>query len=174
MTLSTHSEIGALPRWTREAMQTLAPVHPAPNGLRATSIGFSYRNAKQATEIFRDVTIEVRRGATLALFGPNGTGKTTLMRALAGLQPVTGKIALTRRAGERGSSAIGYVPQGFARSFYPWASLETNILLSLPNHCVGRAAAARPFATRTTPLGSISIFTAGRPSAAAECCSRRH
>jgi NitT/TauT family transport system ATP-binding protein len=101
------------------------------DGLGASSISFSYVAGKQRFEIFRDLSIEVPKGNILALFGPNGTGKTTLMRSLAGLQKVTGKIRSPARANEAGSSAIGYVPQAFARSFYPWASLETNILLSL-------------------------------------------
>jgi NitT/TauT family transport system ATP-binding protein len=103
------------------------------DALRAASINFAYNADKQTFEIFRDLSIEVPKGKTLALFGPNGTGKTTLMRALAGLQAVNGTIVSPSRDGETATSAIGYVPQGFARSFYPWASLETNILMSLPN-----------------------------------------
>jgi NitT/TauT family transport system ATP-binding protein len=103
------------------------------DGLRASSIGFSYAAGKQHFEIFRDVSLDVPKGRSLALFGPNGTGKTTLMQSLAGLRAVRGKIALSARKIEVRSSTIGYVPQAFARSFYPWASLETNILISLQN-----------------------------------------
>jgi ATP-binding cassette, subfamily F, member 3 len=48
--------------------------------------------------ILRDVNLELRRGERLALLGPNGCGKSTLMQALAGtLRPVSGR----RRVGER-------------------------------------------------------------------------
>jgi ABC-type nitrate/sulfonate/bicarbonate transport system ATPase subunit len=103
------------------------------DGLWASSISFSYVAGRERFEIFRDLSIEVPKGNILALFGPNGTGKTTLMRSLAGLQTVEGKIRSPARLHEAGSSVIGYVPQAFARSFYPWASLEANILLSLQN-----------------------------------------
>ena len=37
-----------------------------------------------AEDIFRDVSFSVARGARLALVGPNGIGKTTLLRILVG------------------------------------------------------------------------------------------
>jgi NitT/TauT family transport system ATP-binding protein len=79
------------------------------------------------------VSLEISRGEVLGLFGPNGTGKTTLMRALARLLPVNGEIHSPSLEGQPRRPRIGYVPQGYARSFYPWASLETNILMNLPN-----------------------------------------
>src|SRR4029450_10797701 len=37
-----------------------------------------------------DLPLRVDRGEVVALLGPNGAGKTTALRALAGLQPLTG------------------------------------------------------------------------------------
>jgi NitT/TauT family transport system ATP-binding protein len=102
------------------------------NALRATGLGASYPCGRDRIEVFRDVSLEVARGTTLGVFGPNGAGKTTLVRGIAGLQPVAGTVTFpTPRWG--GTPTIACVPQGFAQSFYPWASLETNLLLHLPD-----------------------------------------
>jgi ABC-type Mn2+/Zn2+ transport system ATPase subunit len=46
------------------------------------------------------VTFALHRGETLALLGPNGGGKTTLLRALLGeLAPLTGELAVRARCG---------------------------------------------------------------------------
>ena len=43
--------------------------------------------------LLQDVDIELKNGQAGILRGPNGVGKTTLLRALAGLQPFdSGKI----------------------------------------------------------------------------------
>lgn len=57
------------------------------------------------TEILRDVSFRVDRGTTLAIIGPNGSGKTVLLKALIGAVPATGSVCW-----EPGT-IIGYVPQ---------------------------------------------------------------
>lgn len=63
--------------------------------------------------IFRGLSISIRRGETLCVLGPNGRGKTTLLRALAGLlAPREGAVSVAGRA--------AYVPQFFQSVFqYP-------------------------------------------------------
>src|SRR5512143_4317566 len=59
-----------------------------------------------AEEIFRGVSFSVARGARFALVGPNGIGKTTLLRILVGLEePSTGRVTHAK------SLRIGYLPQ---------------------------------------------------------------
>ncbi len=58
-------------------------------------------------DIFENVSCSVARGDRIALVGRNGTGKTTLLRILAGLEtPSAGRVH--RAKGVR----IGYLPQG--------------------------------------------------------------
>lgn len=59
-----------------------------------------------AVDLFQNVSFAVPRGARLALVGPNGCGKTTLLRILLGVEdPSAGTV--TRAKGLR----IGYLPQ---------------------------------------------------------------
>jgi len=57
------------------------------------------------TVVLRDLSFAVPESSTLAVIGPNGSGKTALFKALIGALPSTGN--LTWAAGTR----IGYVPQ---------------------------------------------------------------
>jgi len=70
------------------------------------SISFSGR------DVLADVTFSVRRGEFTGLIGPNGVGKTTLLRAILGLQPASGgTIRFGGAGGTRRHTSIGYVPQ---------------------------------------------------------------
>jgi NitT/TauT family transport system ATP-binding protein len=102
---------------------------------RATGISFSYATGAGTFAVFRDVSLAVPRGKTLALFGPNGTGKSTLMRCLAGARVDSGRIEAPLIGSSR--PRIGYIPQNYVRSFFPWATLETNILINLPDPVAG-------------------------------------
>lgn len=66
-----------------------------------------------------DLTLDVRRGETLALLGPNGSGKTTTLKAVAGLiRPTSGEVLL----GEPGQAShhpdarrvVSFLPQRVA------------------------------------------------------------
>jgi ATP-binding cassette subfamily F protein 3 len=59
-----------------------------------------------AEDIFRGLSFSVSNGARLALVGPNGIGKTTLLRILVGEEePSAGRVTRAR------SLRIGYLPQ---------------------------------------------------------------
>jgi zinc transport system ATP-binding protein len=73
-----------------------------------------------------DVNIEIFKGEFIGVFGPNGGGKTTLLKLLMGfLRPQKGKILLFGRTPEEMRHFIGYVPQAvrFDRDF-PISVLE--------------------------------------------------
>lgn len=70
--------------------------------LRAERIGFHYEHSDQW--IFRDLEFAIARGSIFAILGPNGRGKTTLLKSLIGLLPLAaGKVVI--------NGDIGYVPQ---------------------------------------------------------------
>jgi zinc/manganese transport system ATP-binding protein len=68
--------------------------------------------------IWSDVTFDVAPGEFVAILGPNGVGKSTLVKAALGLLPMAGGSALVlgRAPGESGRQ-IGYLPQ--RRNFDP-------------------------------------------------------
>jgi len=58
-----------------------------------------------ATEVIRDLSFAVPQGSSLAVIGPNGSGKTVLFRALVGAIPHEGTVRWAP------GTRIGYVPQ---------------------------------------------------------------
>ena len=56
--------------------------------------------------------LSVHAGEFIAVLGPNGTGKTSLLKVLLGQLPLTaGKVTVCGQPVEKGSRRIGYVPQ---------------------------------------------------------------
>jgi zinc/manganese transport system ATP-binding protein len=68
--------------------------------------------------LWEGLTLDVAPGEFLAVLGPNGVGKTTLLKVLLGLQPLSsGSVLVAGRPPRRGNPGIGYVPQ--QRAFDP-------------------------------------------------------
>ena len=73
-----------------------------PLALRLEQVTFAYGHAPP---VLRDVDLQVERGEFVAIAGPNGGGKTTLVRVVVGLeQPSSGSVELMVRK-------VGYLPQ---------------------------------------------------------------
>ena len=73
-----------------------------PLALQLEKVTFAYGHTPP---VLRDVDLEVQRGEFVAIAGPNGGGKTTLVRLVVGLeQPTSGRVELMVRK-------VGYLPQ---------------------------------------------------------------
>jgi zinc/manganese transport system ATP-binding protein len=74
--------------------------------LRAATLSFGDR------QLWHNLTLDVRPGEFLAVLGPNGTGKTSLLKTILGQQKLSsGSIELLGKPVRRGSREVGYIPQ---------------------------------------------------------------
>ena len=92
-----------------------------------------------SSHTLRGVSLELERGKCMALLGRNGVGKTTLLKCLMGVLPVSaGSVKLegrdiTRLAPhQRARAGIAYVPQG--REIFARLTVEENLLMGLATH----------------------------------------
>jgi zinc transport system ATP-binding protein len=85
------------------------PVSTVP-AVELDGVWFSYRGGPLVLE---DVSLVVEPGAFVGIAGPNGGGKTTLLRLALGLErPSHGAVRVFGRpAGERGRERVGYLAQ---------------------------------------------------------------
>jgi ABC-type Fe3+/spermidine/putrescine transport system ATPase subunit len=116
-----------------KAKETLIPrEEPAasiadPPAAAASVVGVSKRFGK--TSVLENISFDVAEGEALVLLGASGSGKTTILRIIAGLEmPYTGKVILHGKdvtelpARERG---VGVIFQSYA--LFPKMTVEKNI-----------------------------------------------
>ena len=85
-----------------------------------------------AAQALRGVSLRAKVGEVTCVLGRNGVGKTSLLDALAGQQPVSagsilweGEDATRLKPYERARRGIAYVPQG--REIFPLLTVEENL-----------------------------------------------
>jgi urea transport system ATP-binding protein len=106
------------------------------------------------SHILWDVDVDIAVGARMCLMGRNGMGKTTLLKCIMGLLPVTsgqlmfdGVDLRTMPTEVRARFGIGYVPQG--REIFPQLTVEENLRIGL---------GVRPNGPRTVPARIYEVF----------------
>ena len=98
--------------------------------VRVTGFGKSYGKHSAV----RELDLEVRRGEIYGLIGPDGAGKSSLMKAIAGVLSydrgeveVFGVKVDSETSAERIKGRLGFLPQGLGLNLYPDLSIEENI-----------------------------------------------
>ncbi len=83
--------------------------------IKANGLAFSYQ--KSGRMLFRDLSFEIGEGETMAILGPNGVGKTTLLRCIMHfLTPREGDVEILGKSAKKMTATefwknISYVPQ---------------------------------------------------------------
>lgn len=127
----THSPTAPFAPRSASPVDNLAGPLAAISALRLTNVTVH----REGRRIVDHVSFDLAPGQTLSLAGPNGGGKTTLLRAVLGFTKSTGTIQLlgaTPRQIRRMGHRVGYVPQ---RPTVPAAlplSVRQALKLSLP------------------------------------------
>ena len=77
-----------------------------------------------------DVNLSVQAGEFIAMIGPNGGGKTTLLRLMLGLlRPESGRILIFGKSPQDTSHRIGYVPQDVhINKNFPISALDVTLM----------------------------------------------
>jgi NitT/TauT family transport system ATP-binding protein len=95
--------------------------------LQCQDLSYAFPNSKVC---FKDINLMTGRDEFVAVVGPTGTGKSTLLRVIAHLIPATsGRVLLDGREVMRPTSRIALIHQSIAT--FPWMTALDNVKLSL-------------------------------------------
>jgi ATP-binding cassette subfamily C protein len=98
------------------------------------AVSFSYRDRKNTEQALEDISLTIEPGTSVALIGPSGAGKTTLVDLILGLhEPSTGSVTCSGMPPTQLRQSIpgimSYVPQKPGLVF---GSVRNNIALGVP------------------------------------------
>jgi branched-chain amino acid transport system ATP-binding protein len=88
-----------------------------------------------SSQVLHGLSLQVQTGEVVSLLGRNGSGRSTLLRALMGLVDSRGEVVWRgqncthSRPHERARRGLGYVPEN--REVFPSLTVEQNLLLGI-------------------------------------------
>jgi len=98
--------------------------------IRGLNKEFSAGESDENTKVLENLSLEIKEGEFVSVFGPNGCGKTTLLLILAGVEkPTRGEVLIH---GKPPSDAVtGFVFQNYREALLPWRSCLENVAFPL-------------------------------------------
>lgn len=94
------------------------------------NLGLTFGQGDSASTIIKDVSFKVAAGEIVAIRGPNGTGKTTLLNIIAGIYQATeGTVECNDGSDE--ALIAGFIQQDYTSSMLPWFNALENIAIPL-------------------------------------------
>lgn len=140
------------------------------------------------TVALNDVSLQIKRCATVGLIGPDGVGKSTLLSLIAGVKIIQhGQVLVfdgnmaEKSSRQLLSHRIAFMPQGLGQNLYPTLSVTENVDFharlfglrgSVRRQCITRllqSTGLSPFADR--PAGKLS---GGMKQKLSLCCALVH
>jgi len=101
-------------------------------GYRVAGLGVRLAAPGGSREVLHDVTFEVACGEIVGVVGRSGTGKTTLLRALAGLLVAdSGAVTLHGAAVREPPPDVAMVFQDYQNALLPWRTVARNVAIGL-------------------------------------------
>ncbi|SFK72303.1 nitrate/nitrite transport system ATP-binding protein [Loktanella salsilacus] len=98
--------------------------------LQFKDVGKGFGEGTHRTEILKHIDLDVKEGEFLAILGFSGTGKSTLMNLIAGLEaPDTGDLTFRGKPIDGPGPDRGLVFQSY--SLMPWLTVRGNIMLAI-------------------------------------------
>jgi len=88
---------------------------------------FYSKNKPKAKKVLKNINLSVKEKELVSIFGPNGCGKTTLLKSIAGIEKTdNGKILVAGDVPR--NKKIALIFQNYADSLMPWLTSLENIL----------------------------------------------
>jgi len=125
------------------------------NPIEIQGLSFTYNGHP----VLEDISLTVRSGDFMAMLGPNGGGKTTLIKILLGIIPFSkGSVSVLGRAPGKAAHQVGYVPQNVAGSDkFPVNVLDVVLMGRLGSLGRFRKYSARDFSMANQALEQVEM-----------------
>lgn len=122
--------------------------------LAAKDCSVDLGRGQSSRKILDRVSVEIAKEEIVCVIGPSGCGKTTLLRALAGLQSLSGgEVVFEGRRVGKPCRDLAVVFQDYGKALLPWRTVQENVSLALEAKRIQRSAHAGLIAPLLSQVG---------------------